>query len=363
MDATDRRQHERSDVDPTQVLLADDHALVRSGIRTALEGLPDLEFVSEVGDGPALMAALTSMQPDLLIVDVHMPDFAPLTAIREIRRRYPDMRILVISAYDDDVYVQGLLGMGVGGYHLKDQPLSDLKLAVQRVLAGERWISSPLLGKLVKRTDTGADLPSLTTRQRDLLRLLRQGLDNHSIADRLGLSVKTVENHLTRLYRRLNVQSRLEAANYALNHPQILGLSGQQIAQQRPPSSPFPPASELTLLLVDDSDRYRAQLRRVIARACPAAVIYEADSVREAVRVAETAGPVLALVDVILGDEDGIRCARRLRSVCPTSRVILISAYPDREFRRLGLEAGAVAFLDKKDLDADALQHIIEDIL
>lgn len=363
MDAIDNRQRRESDVNPRRVLLADDHALVRSGIRNALEGLPDLEIVSEAGDGPGLMAALASLRPDLLIVDVHMPDFAPLTAIREIRQRYPDMRILVISAYDDDVYVQGLLGMGVGGYHLKDQPLSDLKLAVERVLAGERWISSPLVGKLTQKNEPGAGLPSLTTRQLDLLRLLRQGLDNHSIAQRLGLSVKTVENYLTRLYRRLGVQSRLEAANYALNHPQILGLSGQQIAKQRPPSSPAAPTSEFTLLLVDDSDRYRAQLRRMIARAYPTAVIYEADNVGEAIRVAETAVPALALVDVILGDEDGIRCARRLKSVCPNSRVVLISAYPDREFRRLGLEAGAVAFLDKKDLDAAALQHIIEDTL
>jgi len=363
MDAIGRQERERSDEHPTRILLADDHALVRSGIRNALEGVPNLEIVSEVGDGPTLMAALASVRPDLLIVDVHMPDFAPLTAIREVRQQYPEMHILVISAYDDDVYVQGLLGMGVDGYHLKDQPLSDLKLAVQRVLAGERWISSPLVGKLVQKTEPGACLPSLTTRQRDMLRLLRQGLDNQSMAQRLGLSVKTVENHLTRLYRRLGVQSRLEAANYALNHPQILGLSGQQIATQRPPSSPSASPSEFTLLLVDDSDRYRAQLRRMIARAYPAAVIYEADSVGEAIRVAGTAAPALALVDVVLGDEDGIRCARRLRSICPSSRVVLISAYPDREFRRLGLEAGAVAFLDKKDLDATTLKHIIEDTL
>ncbi len=347
----------------TRVLLADDHALMRSGIRSALQELPDLKIVSEVGDGPALLAALDAVRPDLLLVDLHMPDFVPLTDIRQIRSRYPDMHILIISAYEDDAYVQGLLGIGVDGYHLKDQPLSDLKLAVQRVLAGDRWISSPLVDKLVQHTGPSAVLPSLTTRQRDLLRLLQQGLDNHSIAQRLGLSTKTVENHLTRLYRKLEVESRLEAANYAMQHPEILGLLGRQMAEHSPLPHPSELPSRFTLLLVDDSDRYRAQLRRIIGRAYPDAVIYEAGDVGEAIRLTESLAPSLIFVDVVLGDEDGIRCTRRIKALCPDCRVVLISAYPDREFHRLGLEAGAIAFLDKKDLDVATLQQIIEDVI
>jgi len=345
------------------VLLADDHALIRAGIRNALQELPDLEIIREVGDGPALDAALETIQPDLLLVDVTMPDFEPLSAIRQIHTRYPELKILVISAYDDDVYVQGLLGIGVNGYHLKDQPLSDLKLAVQRVLAGERWISSPLLDKLVRYTGSAAIPPSLTPRQRDLLRLLQQGLDNQSIAQRLALSVKTIENHLTRLYRRLDVQSRLEAVNYTMQHPEILGVSGWHTALQSPlPRQPDSP-SQFTLLLVDDSERYRAQLRRMIGRAYPQAVIYEAENVGEAIQLTESLTPSLVLVDVVLGEEDGIRCTRRIKALSPDSRVVLISAYPDREFHRLGLEAGAIAFLDKRDLDVAALRHIIEDLL
>ena len=344
------------------VLLADDHALVRAGIRNALQELPNLEIVCEVGDGPALCAALETIQPDLLLVDLTMPDFKPLSAIRQIHTHYPKMRILIISAYDDDVYVRGLLGIGVDGYHLKDQPLSDLKLAVQRVLAGERWISSPLLDKLVRYTGPAAP-PSLTPRQRDLLRLLQQGLDNQSIAQQLDLSIKTVENHLTRLYRRLDVQSRLEAVNYVMQHPEILGVPGRQTALRSSlPRRPDQP-SQFALLLVDDSDRYRAQLQRMIGRAYPQAMIYEADTVEEAVRLADSLKPLLIFVDVILGNEDGIHCTRRLKALSPDSRVVLISAYPDREFHRLGLEAGATAFLDKKDLDVAAVQHIIEDIL
>jgi DNA-binding NarL/FixJ family response regulator len=346
-----------------RVVLADDHAVVRSGIHNALQGLPGLDIVAEASDGSTLRAALEEERPDLLIVDVNMPEFAPLTDLRQIREEYPDLRILVISAYDDDIYVQGLLGLGVDGYHLKDQPLSDLKLAVQRVLKGERWISSPLLDKLIHTSGPTLHAPCLTPRRRDMLRLLQQGLDNQSIAQRLNLSVKTVENHLTGLYRSLDVQSRLEAVSYAMQHPEILGLSGQQTATRAPlPQTPTS-RSQFRLLLVEDSSRYRVQLHRMIGRAHAGAVVYEADNTEEALRLASSLKPSLILVDVVLGDEDGIRCVRRLKAQDPDARVILISAYPDREFRRLGLEAGAIAFLDKKDLNTEVLQQIIQDTI
>ncbi len=344
------------------VLLADDHAVVRAGIRNALKELPDLEIIGEVGDGPALFAALDQIQPDFLLIDVTMPAFEPVTAICQIRAHYPAMKILVVSAYDDDVYVQGLLGAGVDGYHLKDQPLSDLQLAVQRVLVGERWVSSPLLDKLVSYKDTPPTSSSLTARQRDMLCLLQQGLDNQAIAQRLGLSVKTVENHLTRLYRQLNVQSRLEAVNYVMQHPDVLTVSDQtRVAPATPPDAAV--QERVTLLLVDDSARYRRQLRRMVAKMCPRAVIYEAENINEAMNLTRRVVPQLVLVDVVLGEEDGICCTRRIKAMSPSSRIILISAYPDREFHRLGLEAGAVAFLDKKDLDASTLRQILDDMI
>ncbi len=345
-----------------RVILADDHALVRAGIRNALQEIPDLEITSEAKDGPTLRAALEEEVPDLLIVDVNMPEFTPLTTLKQIKKRYSDLAILVISAYDDDIYVQGLLGLGVDGYHLKDQPLSDLRLAIQRVLDGERWISSPLLDKLVHYSGGPAlHLPSLTPRQRDLLRLLQRGLDNQSIAQRLDLSVKTVENHLTRLYRRLDVQSRLEAANYVMKHPEALGVPAEQTVERPPLPSRSTVASQCQILLVEDSNRYRVQLRRMIGRAYPQAVIYETDNTEEALRLAGSLDPGLILVDVVLGNEDGIRCTRRLKAQDPDARIILISAYPDREFHRLGLEAGAIAFLDKKDLNTEVLRQIIQD--
>jgi DNA-binding NarL/FixJ family response regulator len=346
----------------TRILLADDHAVVRTGIGKALSEVDSLEIAGEVGDGPALFDALARLQPDILLVDVTMPDFEAVADVRRIRDIYHSLKILVVSAYDDDAYVVGLLNAGVDGYHLKDQSLSDLRLAVQRVLAGERWLSSPLVDKLVSHSDVSFSAPPLTGRQRDILRWLQQGLDNQAIAQRMGLSVKTVENHLTRLYRQLNVQSRLEAVSYALQHPEVLALPGKEMAPT-PISSETPAQERITMLLVDDNARYRRQLRRMVGKVCPQAMICEAENIGEAIRLVQRVAPRLVLVDVVLGDEDGISCTRRIKALSPTSRVILISAYPDREFHRLGLEAGAVAFLDKKDLDAATLRQVIDDVI
>lgn len=346
----------------TRILLADDHAIVCAGIRNALQEVPGYEIVGEVGDGPGLFAALEQHRPDCLLIDVSMPDFEPIAAIYRIRAAYPAIKILVVSVHDDRVYVQGLFSAGVDGYHLKDQPLSDLRLAVQRVLAGERWISSRLVDKLVGHNPPQVLSFSLTPRQRDLLRLLEQGLDNQAIARRIGLSVKTVENHLTRLYRQLNVQSRLEALNYVIRHPEVLGVSGQQAAQEVLTAEPAG-VEQVTMLLVDDNSRYRSQLRRMVGKVCAQATIYEAENTAEAVQLTRQISPRLVLVDVVLGDEDGIGCARRIKAIAPQSRIVLISAYPDREFHRLGLEAGAIAFLDKKDLDAQALYRVVEDLV
>ncbi|NMB88756.1 MAG: response regulator transcription factor [Chloroflexi bacterium] len=343
------------------IILADDHAVVRAGIRKVLEEIPSLEVVAEVGDGPALFETLDQVTADCVLIDITMPGFEPISAVYQIRAQYPDLRLLIVSAYDDDFYVKGLLKAGVNGYHLKDQPLSDLQLAIQRVMAGEIWLSKPLINKLVG-TSQPASAPSiLTTRQRDILRLLQEGLDNHGIAQEMGLSVKTVENHLTRLYKQLQVQSRLEAVNYLNQHPELLGVIGQEIVQRSPVKGAQPKG--VTILLVDDNSRYLNQLQHVIGKAYPQAILYEADSIVTAVHLAQRISPQLVLVDVVLGEEDGIRCARRIKAVSQQSRIIMISAYPDREFHRLSLEAGAVAFLDKKDLDAVTLREVIGDVI
>ena len=348
---------------PVKVLLADDHVVVRAGLRNALEVLANLEIVGEVGNGQELMAALPRINPDLLILDASMPDFEPIPAVRQIKAERPNLKILIVSAYGDETYVVGLLNAGADGYHMKDQPLADLQLATQRILGGERWISGSLVGRLAqqKMTPSPAHMPWLTRRQRDLLRLLAQGLDNRHIAQNLDLSVKTVENHLTALYRVLGVDSRLKALYYALRHPELLAISGQETLELEP----FQPKNDrnLTVLVVDDNTRYRQQMTRLIGKICPTSILYEAGSISEAINLGRQIHPQLAFIDVVLEDEDGIQCARQLRNVSPSTRMVVMSAYPDREFRRQALSAGAIAFLDKKDLDTASVRQVVEDAL
>jgi DNA-binding NarL/FixJ family response regulator len=273
------------------------------------------------------------------------------------------MKILIVSAYDDEGYVVGLLNAGADGYHMKDQPLTDLQLATRRILDGGRWISSSLISRLAHQHTT----PSLSTtiwltrRQRELLRLLTQGLDNRHIAQTLEISVKTVENHLTALYRVLGVDSRLKAVHYALRHPELLAMSGQETFELQPPQQKN--GTDLIVLVVDDNIRYRQQLTRLIGMICPTSILYEAGNTSEAIHLGKQIRPQLALIDVVLENEDGIQCARQLRNVSPSTRMVVVSAYPDRGFRKQALSAGAVAFVDKKDLDTASLRQVIEDAL
>jgi DNA-binding NarL/FixJ family response regulator len=346
---------------PVRTVIADDHALIRAGLRDSLTSLPEVEIVGEVANGVDLFHVLAEQKPDLLLMDVNMPLFEPVEAAQRIRAEYPELKILAVSAYDDQAYVVGLLAAGVNGYHLKDQPLSDLQLAVRRIMEGGRWISDPLMSRLIEQHAVHPNRESpLTRRQRELLYLLTQGYSNHKIAAVMKISIKTVENHLTALYRTIGVESRLEANAYASHHPELLSIPGQDTLQNR---QDVHLAETIAVLLVDDNPRYRAQLGKLLGKTYPFLTIYETEDIDDAIRLAEQARPRLAFIDVVLKEEDGIKCARRMKAASPSTRMILISAYPDREFRRLALSAGALAFLDKKDIDAATVRQVVEDAL
>ncbi|MBA3072558.1 MAG: response regulator transcription factor [Anaerolineae bacterium] len=345
--------------DPIKTLIADDHELVRAGLRDALSSIPELEVVGEVSNGPELFNAINKLRPDLLVMDVNMPDFEPVSAVKQILQWLPDLKILVVSAYDDEAYITGLLSAGARGYHLKDQPLSDLHLAVNRILAGGRWLSDPLVNLLVHRQiNISSTAQSLTKRQGELLYLLSQGFNNNKIALMMGISVKTVENHLTTLYRLIGVESRLEANKYASLHPELVA------PPKKESSSPgFRSINEgmVSVLLVDDNSRFRTQLGRLINRSYPSVVVREAEDSQDAYNIVTQFHPKLAFVDVVMSDEDGIKCTSKIKSISPETRVVLISAYPDRELHRLGIAAGAAAFLDKKDIDSSTIRQVIDD--
>lgn len=342
-----------------RTLLADDHELIRAGLKQSLANLDNIEVIGEVGNGNDLFRFLEEHRPDLLVVDLNMPEFEPVSDIFQIRERYPLLKIIVVSAYDDQSYVVGLLSAGVDGYHLKDQPLADLQLAVKRITAGGRWISDPLVNRLVEAKPVTKESFNLTRRQRDLLYLINQGYNNPKIASIMNLSIKTIENHLTALYRAIGVENRLEASNFARQHPELL------LAPSKPRLSP----SENTniqsnhVLLIDNNARFRTQLGKLLLRNHPRITLSEAEDSNDAIDKASQNKPQIAFIDVILGEDDGIECVKQIKAISPETKIILMSAYPDREFHRLGINAGAVAFLDKKDIDAATIRQVLEDLL
>jgi DNA-binding NarL/FixJ family response regulator len=344
-----------------RTVLADDHAVVRAGIRRTAEEIPHINIIAEVGTGPLVFDILENTAVDLLLIDVSMPDFDPVQAIREIKSLYPTLKILVISAYDDEFYVKGLLNAGVNGYHMKDQSLSDLKLAITRVLGGETWISHTLI-KLLSLDNRDKDkLLKLTKRQRDLLISLRQGLDNKTIAKEYFLSVKTIENNLSALYRKLNVQSRLEAVNYSIRNPKIIGAV-DELNNSRNNLIQTAQNSGNNILVVDDNTRYRNQMINMLKNIDSKANVFDANKIESALAIVRKIEFQLVFIDVILDEESGINCTKQIREIQPNVRIILISAYPDQEFHKEGIKAGGVAFLDKKDLGISTLRQIVEDI-
>lgn len=343
-----------------RVLIADDHETARIGIGKALAETGNIELVAEVSNGVELIEALERTTFEFLIMDVSMPHFDPLRAIELIRVQYPSMFVLVVSAYDDDTYVKGLLNAGVHGYHLKDQPLSDLKLAIDRIRSGHKWVSSVLINKILSTPNQSSI--ELSPRQVDIARGLSKGLSNREIAAHLRLSIKTIENHLTRLYRQLGVNSRLEAVTHIHENPHLLGLSGKTLSRNTP--DPVPPSGGPSIIVVDDNQRFRRQLCGIIGRNYPHVTIYEAGNWAELHMIAKhQACPTFIFMDVVLGDENGISHTRKIKQKFSDVTVVLITAYPDREFHRLGLESGALALIDKKDLDTPTIKQILCDVI
>jgi DNA-binding NarL/FixJ family response regulator len=341
-----------------RVLIADDHEIARVGIQQALAEISGIEQVTYMCNGIELIEALESSVFEFLILDVSMPHFDPLSAIQLIRAQYPSMFILVVSAYDDDVYVQGLLNAGVHGYHLKGQPLSELTLAIDRILSGEKWVSSPLINKLLSNPKRRP--VELSLRQIEIARGLSNGLSNKEIAEQLTLSIKTIENHLTRLYRQLNVNSRLEAMAYIHDNPYLLGQSGQALSKNQ--SLPLT-SGELSIIVVDDNQRFRRELCGIIGRNFPSATVYEAENWATLYTLSKQVHPKLIFMDIVLGDENGISHTWKIKHEFQDVKVILITAYPDREFHRMGIESGALALIDKKDLDTSTIKQILYDVI
>jgi NarL family two-component system response regulator LiaR len=201
-----------------RILIADDHAVVREGTRKILEHEADFTVVAEASDGEEAVRMTETSRPDVAIIDIAMPNVNGLEATRRIKNLYPSVAVLILTAFDDDQFVFGLLEAGAAGYLLKSIRGRELVEAVRRVHAGESVLHPSIARKVLNRF-TGAAAAAhhqppedvLTEREREVLQMCTWGLSNQEIADRLVLSLHTVQAHLGHIFNKLNVGSRTEA--------------------------------------------------------------------------------------------------------------------------------------------------------
>lgn len=213
----------RGHLSTIQILIADDHAVVREGTRQILEQEPDLKVVAEAGDGEEAVRLAGNFKPDVAIMDVAMPKLDGIEATKQIKALYPTTAVLILSAYDDDQFVFSLLEAGAAGYLLKSVRSRELIDAVRAVYAGESVLHPTIARKVLNRFSTVSgearkQKPSevLSGREREVLELASRGLSNQDIANELYLSLRTVQAHLSHIFNKLQVGSRTEAVVRAL---------------------------------------------------------------------------------------------------------------------------------------------------
>jgi len=206
----------------TRVLLADDQELVRKGFRLILELEPDLEVVGEAADGPEAVNLARELAPDVVVMDVRMPEFDGIEATRRLQAAGCSARVLILTTFDLNEYVYGALRAGASGFLLKDAPSDQLVGAIRTVAAGDELLAPPVTRRLIehflRRPPVDAappELGELTDREREVLTLVARGLSNAEIGQRLFLGEATVKTHVSRVLRKLDLRDRVQAVVYA----------------------------------------------------------------------------------------------------------------------------------------------------
>ena len=204
------------------IMLVDDHEVVRQGLRVLLDAEPDLSVVAEATDGIAAVETAVQVKPDIVVMDVMLPGLNGIEATRQIAKRVPGSRVVVLSMYTDESYVLRALKNGAYGYVLKSASVGDLIRAIREALAGRRYLSPPLSDGAIRayqeRASAQSDdaLDELTDRERQVLQLAAEGRTNRDIAQRLGISFRTVESHRTNLGRKLGLRTYTELVQFAV---------------------------------------------------------------------------------------------------------------------------------------------------
>jgi DNA-binding NarL/FixJ family response regulator len=210
-----------------RLLLVDDQALIRRGLKALLKPETELEMIGEAADGQAALLQIEALQPDLVLMDIRMPIMDGVAATREISQRFPQVKVLILTTFDDTEYVSQALQCGAAGYLLKDTPVEELVQAIQLVHKGYTQLAPGLAQKLmagataattaattttIGASTTALDAYELTPREQEILNLIAAGASNKEIAQQLYISEKTVKNHITSILSRLGLRDRTQAA-------------------------------------------------------------------------------------------------------------------------------------------------------
>jgi DNA-binding NarL/FixJ family response regulator len=212
---------------PIRVLIADDHAIVRLGVRKLIELLGDGEIIvaGEVADGGDLLDEVAAKSPDVLLLDIVMPGFDAVAHVRQVAALPGSPRVLMLTNHDGDDYILPLLAAGISGYLLKDEIPDAIVQAIRAVAEGGTWFSQRIAGQIARSTfmpmpeaEPTGGAPTLTPREWEILQHLAQGQSNSDIADQLSLSKATVQNYVSNIYAKLGIETRAEAMLYAMRN-------------------------------------------------------------------------------------------------------------------------------------------------
>jgi len=210
----------------TRILICDDHTLFVEGIKAMLRNESSLEIVGEARDGRQAVELVKELKPDLLLMDVSMPDMNGFDATQRVHELDPNIKVLILTMHDEEELVARCLEAGAAGYIIKDAPASQLLYAIEMVKKGERYLSPVVLKQVVAGYVKNSNVPQtsydrLSPREREVLKLLAEGLSVKEIATRLNLSVKTVDVHKTNLMKKIDVHDRTELIKYAIQQKLI----------------------------------------------------------------------------------------------------------------------------------------------
>jgi DNA-binding NarL/FixJ family response regulator len=225
-----------------RVLLADDHAIVREGIRLCLEGMGDIEVVGEAADGREAVQLAAQLLPDVAVLDVTMPHLNGIEALRQIKRDHPQIAVLILSMHENEVYATQALQAGASGYVLKRTAATELAAAIRAAQAGEIYLHPGVAKRFVAGylQHLGSPNDLLTPREREVLQLAAEGLTTREIAERLVISAKTAEHHRTSAMAKLNLHSQTELVRYAIRTGLIDSGGDPRLAHSSVPEAESP---------------------------------------------------------------------------------------------------------------------------